>query len=225
MIYTIRTFQVKPQDYDEFVRHSEEEIWPALENQGARALGLWIIVIGGAERILQMTRYDSLAHWQETQKWDTRGGTLQSTFSEQIRLVQDTDLIALSPLTQLQPEGDAPETEPGIYTLRRFEVERENIKRLVELSETGWWPWVRKGQGIRPVGQWLSIISPETRIYMMSRYNDLAHWEATRGPGSEPSDPKMHAIWEKGRTALRERTTMIRQTDVRVLHPISRRRP
>jgi len=225
MIYTIGTFQVGPQDYDEFVRHSEEEAWPALESQGARALGLWTIVMGGAERILQMTRYDSLAHWQETQDWDTRGGTLQSSSSERTRFIQDTGIIALSPLTRLQPEGDAPENEPGIYTLRRFDVERENVRRLVELSEGGWWPWVTKGQGIRPVGQWLSIISPETRIYMMSRYNDLAHWEATRGPGPEPSDSEMRAIWEKGRTALRERSAMIRQTDVRILRPISRRRP
>ncbi len=225
MIYTIRTFQVERQNYDAFVYQSEEEIWPALENKGGRALGLWIIVMGGAERILLMTRYDSLAHWQETRNWETCGGKPQITFSERTRLVQNTALIALSPLTQLQPKGDAPETEPGIYTLRRFDVERENITRLAELSEREWWPWVRKGQGIRPVGQWLSIISPETRIYMMCRYNNLAHWEATRGPGPEPSDPEMHAIWEKGCTALRERTAIIRQTDVRILRPISRRRP
>ena len=75
------------------------------------------------------------------------------------------------------------------------------------------------------MGQWLSVIAPETRIYMMSRYNDLTHWEATRGPGPEPSDPEMQAVWEKGRAALRERTTMHRQTDVRILRPISRRLP
>ena len=172
-----------------------------------------------------MTQYESLAHWQEIQSWNSSGVKSQSTSSEPTRFAQDIAVIALRPLTQLQPEGDAPETEPGIYTLRRFEVERENIERLVELSEKGWWPWVRKGQGIRPVGQWLSIIAPETHVYMISRYNDLAHWEATRGPGPEPSDPEMRAIWEKGRTALRERTTLIRRTDVRILRPISRRRP
>jgi len=75
------------------------------------------------------------------------------------------------------------------------------------------------------VGQWLSIIAPETRIYMMSRYNDLAHLKGTRGPGPVPSDPELHAIWEKGRSALRERSAMVRQTDVAILRPISRRRP
>lgn len=230
MIYTIRTFQVDRENYREFVRLSEEAVWPALEELGARALGLWVTVIGGAERIFLMTRYESLAHWQETRNWDTGrgatgGGALQSAAAERAKLVLDTDLIALRPMTRTQPEGDAPETEPGIYTLRRFDVEPGNIRRLVELSEEGWWPWVTKGQGIRPVGQWLSIIAPETRIYMMARYNDMAHWEATRGPGPEPSDPEMRDIWEKGRTALGQRADIIRQTDVRALRPISQRRP
>ena len=223
MICTLRTFQVEPQNYGEFVRQSEENVWPTLEEHGARALGLWLVVIGGDERILLMTRYDSLAHWQEIQNWDN--GKLQNTFSGRINFIQDTALIALSPLTKTQPEGDAPETGLGIYTLRRFDVERENVRRLVDLSENGWWPFVRKIQDIRPVGQWLSIIAPETRVYMMSRYNDLAHWEATRGPGPEPSDPEMRELWETGRTALRERSALVRQTDVRVLRPISRRRP
>jgi hypothetical protein len=223
-MYTLGTFQVEHQDHGEFVRLSEEEVWPTLESRGARSLGLWAVVMGGPGRFLEMTRYDSLAHWQETQNWDPLGASRGSS-SDRMRVAKDTELVALSPLTRLQPEGDAPETEPGVYTLRRFDVERENIKRLVELSEEGWWPWVREGQGIRPVGQWLSIVSPETRIYMVSRYDDLAHWEATRGPGPEPSDPAMREVWERGRTALRERAALIRQTDVRVLRPISSRRP
>ena len=40
MIYTIGTFRVESQDHDAFVRHAEDEIWPTLESQGARALGL-----------------------------------------------------------------------------------------------------------------------------------------------------------------------------------------
>jgi hypothetical protein len=225
MIYTMQTFQIEPKNYDEFVRLSEEEIWPALESQGAQALGLWIRVAGGAERLLQMTRYDSIAHWQETQHWNQPSDTLQETLSEYLQLVNDTDLVVLSPLTRRQPEGDAPESEPGIYALRRFDVELENIRRLVELSEDGWWPWVTKGQGIRPLGQWLSIVAPEMRIYMLARYNDLAHWEATRGPGPEPTDPEMYSLWDRGRSQLRERSAMTRQTDVCFLRPISRRRP
>lgn len=225
MVFTIDTYQIEPRDHDEFVRRSEEEVWPALESQGARVFGLWLVVMGRPERILQMTRYDSLAHWQETRSWDSRSATVRSAPSEPAGLVRDAETIALSPLTRLQPEGDAAETEAGMYTLRRFDVERENVRRLVELSEEGWWPWVRAGQGIRPVGQWLSIIAPETRIYMISRYNDMAHWEATRGPGPEPSDPGMREIWEKGRTALRERSELVRQTEVRVLRPIGSRRP
>ena len=58
MIYTIRTFHVHRKDYAEFVRFSEEQIWPAIEEKGARALGLWVVAIGGPERIFLMTRYE-----------------------------------------------------------------------------------------------------------------------------------------------------------------------
>lgn len=225
MIYTLRTLYVKPKHLNEFVHLSEEEVWPALEDKGAMPLGLWARVAGGAERLMQMIRYDSLAQWQEIKGWDRNGGKLHQIRSEQLKLVSETAMVVLSPLTRCQPEGDAPESEPGIYTLRRFDVERGNIRRLAELSEDGWWPWVTQGQGIRPLGQWVSIVAPETRVYMIARYDDLAHWEATRGPGPEPEDPEMRAIWDRGRKDLKERSDMTRHTDVCVLRLISRRRP
>ncbi len=59
----------------------------------------------------------------------------------------------------------------------------------------------------------------------MVRYRDLAHWEATRGAGPEPTDPAMHESWERGRAALQERRELTQQTSVKILRPISRRRP
>jgi hypothetical protein len=224
MIYTLQTFQIRSESRDAFVKLSEEAVWPALEQQGARALGLWQRIAGGTDRLLQMTRYDSLARWQEIQHGN-ENDILKEGLAERNKFVNDSDQIVLRPLTRRQPEGDAPESEPGIYAMRRFDVERGKIRRLVELSEDGWWPWVIKGQGLRPLGQWLSIVAPETRVYMIARYDDLAHWEATRGPGPEPSDPEMHALWDRGRNELRERTEMTRKTDVCILRPISRRRP
>lgn len=222
MIFTLRTYQVNPKDHAEFVRLSEEKEWPELKRRGARAMGLWNTVMGGADRLVEMTKYDSLAHWQEIQDWGDSGG---GDVSSRAALITDSEVIALSPLTRQQPDGDAPEEDPGIYTVRRFTIARKDIKRAVELSEEGWWPWVRKGQGLRPIGQWMSIIAPETRMYMMARYNDLAHWEATRGIDPEPEDPEMHALWERGFAAIAERTKMTIHTDVSVLRPISSRRP
>jgi hypothetical protein len=225
MIYTIRTFEVERKNYREFVRLSEEEIWPGFEGMDGRALGLWIVTMGGAERILLMTRYKSLAHWQETRNWGDQGNALRKAVAARAELIGDTDLIALRPLTRRQPEEDAKESEPGIYTMRTFRVEPGNINRFASLSEDGWWPWVDKVQNVRPLGLWLSIIAPEVRIYLMARYDDMAHWEATRGPGPEPTDPEMREFWEKARAAIMERTSITLDTNVRVLRPISRRRP
>jgi len=225
MIYTLRTFQVEPKHTSEFVRLCEEKAWPVMEDKGALPIALWKRAAGGDEHLLQMVRYGSLAHWQEIKGWHRNGGRLTQIRSEQLKLVTDTAMIVLSPLTRRQPEGDGPESEPGIYTMRRFTVERGNIRRLSELSEDGWWPWVTQGQGIRPLGQWVSTVAPETQIYMIARYDDLAHWEATRGPGPEPEDPELRDIWEKGSKELKERSDMTLHTDVCVLRLISRRKP
>ena len=225
MIYTMRTFQVAREHYQEFVRLSEEEMWPAFEEMGGRALGLWIVTMGGRERIVLMARYESLAHWQETRSMGPPGGILRKAVAERAKLIDDTDLIALTPLTRRRPESDAPEKEPGIYTLRTFKVDRQDIDRFVTLSEDGWWPWVEKGQGLRPLALWMPTVAPEMQIYLMARYDDLAHWEATRGPGPEPEDPALREIWADGRDAIRERSSLVLDTGVRFLRPISRRRP
>ena len=69
MIFTLESFHVERKDHAEFVNISEQRIWPDLEKNGARPIGLWSVVLGGPERILAMTRYDSLAQWQETRNW------------------------------------------------------------------------------------------------------------------------------------------------------------
>ncbi|MCY3869978.1 MAG: NIPSNAP family protein [Gemmatimonadetes bacterium] len=224
MIYTIRTFHVHRKDYAEFVRFSEEQIWPAIEKKGARALGLWVVAIGGPERIFLMTRYDSHGHWEETRNWDN----LANEGSGRAALVHETECISLLPLTQRQPDSDAPEKEPGIYTLRSFKVAPADVSRFVDLSENQWWPWVTRGEGVRPIGQWITKSAPEERIYMMTRYDSLYHWEGHHsnvGTIAQPDDPEMGKVWEIGQKAIQERKKITIDTNVKVLRPITSRRP
>ena len=99
MIYTIRTFHVHRKDYAEFVRFSEEVIWPNIENKGGRSLGLWVVALGGPERIFLMTRYESVGHWLDTRSWTG----LQNEGKGRAALVHDTEAIAIRPITQTQP--------------------------------------------------------------------------------------------------------------------------
>lgn len=224
MVYTIRTFHVHRKDYAEFVRFSEEEIWPNMEKKGARSLGLWIVAVGGPERIFLMTRYESMGHWLETRSW----GNLENEGGGRAALIHDTECISLLPLTKTQPEGDAPEEEPGIYTLRTFKIAAKDTARFVDLSENQWWPWVRRGEGVRPIAQWITKSAPDQRIYMMTRYDSLHHWEGHHGNVgtiAQPDDAEMGKVWEVGQNAIQERKKLVIETNVKILRPISSRRP
>ena len=221
MIFTLESFHVERKDHAEFVNISEERIWPDLEKNGARPIGLWSVVLGGPEEILAMTRYDSLAQWQETRSWER----LSVASSGRAALVKDTNVIALRLLTRRYPTKDDTSDNPGIYTVRTFDVRDNDVDRLVYLSEERWWHWAETGLRHMPLGQWISIIAPERRIYMMTRYDDMAHWEQTRDASPEPSDPELKRIWADGYAAVRERSRMCLSTNVKILRPISGRRP
>jgi hypothetical protein len=233
VIYTLRTFLVARAAIARFVELSEHGVWPALEQRDGRALGLWTVVMGGPERIVLMTRYDSLAHWQATRSWPAAAHRAVPA-DEQRRgreagvaraaLTRETDLIALQPLSRRMPLADAPETEPGIYTLRTFRVRPRDDGEFAHLTEEAIWPWFET-MGSRHLGLWRAIIAEDPQLYMLSRYDDLAHWQATRGAGPEPDDASQRQRWRAARDALARRAALTQHSGVRVLRPISARRP
>lgn len=66
-VYGYRRFWIDPSDLDDFVRYSEEGIWPRVEAQGACILGLWTLVASTVPlEIVLMTGYHGPAHWEQT---------------------------------------------------------------------------------------------------------------------------------------------------------------
>ena len=68
-----RRFQIDPADLAEVVDMSENGVWPRIEQQDARILGLWKTV--GAEYPLEvtlLTGYHSPSHWEATRVWAGR---------------------------------------------------------------------------------------------------------------------------------------------------------
>ena len=66
-VYAHRWFWLQPQDWAEFVRFSEEGIWPYFESDGCRIIGLWrSMEPGPLAKALLVTRYPSVAHWERT---------------------------------------------------------------------------------------------------------------------------------------------------------------
>src|SRR5437870_5480192 len=52
VIVTVRTWQLNRLNYAEFARISEEEYWPLFDKHGGRALGIWGVRVGAAERLM-----------------------------------------------------------------------------------------------------------------------------------------------------------------------------
>ena len=68
-VYGYRRFYIAPASLAEFVRCSEEGIWPRIEGQGARILGLWATAAASTPlEVVLITGYHSSAHWEETRR-------------------------------------------------------------------------------------------------------------------------------------------------------------
>jgi len=183
-----------------------------LANGAHPPLGIWTVALGGPRRLLTLTAFDTLQAWQED------SATLSGA--------DPAESIALRPLTKRRPTGQGPESNAGIYTMRTFNIARADLACFTEISEDGWWPWVDAGQeGVRPLAQWLSIIGPATRVYMISRYDNMAHWEASRAVGPRPTDPALVPMWETASAAIAERAAMTIDTEVCILLPHGPRWP
>lgn len=66
-VYGYRKFFISASDLDEFVRCSEEGVWPRIEAQGARILGLWRTAAATDPlEVVLLTGYRGPAHWEAT---------------------------------------------------------------------------------------------------------------------------------------------------------------
>ena len=213
MLMTLRTWHVARRDYAEFARFSEERYWPEFDQLDGRALGMWVVRVGGPERLMIMTRYESLEHWLGTRAWGTAGARLKALSRRRDRMIHDTGLIALLALSRRQPTADAPEREPGIYLLETFRVKRADTEHFRELTEEAWTPWAEQQGGVRLVGMWRSYVGPQDRVYVLTRADSFEVWEARHGEDIACA------------RAVEERAAMSERTELKLLYPVTNRRP
>jgi len=213
MLMTMRTWQVQRRDHEEFARLSEEKYWPVFDQLDGRALGMWVIRVGGPERLMIMTRYESLEHWLGTRAWGSSADKLKALSSRRDRMFTDTDLVAMLALSHRQPTADAPEQAPGVYALETFRAKREDTDQFRELTEEVWAPWAEREGGVRLVGMWRAYIGPQDEVHVLTRADSFAVWE------------RRHAADIACARALEERAAMCSRTSLKLLYAITRRRP
>jgi hypothetical protein len=210
VILTVRSWQVDRRDHAEFARISEDEYWPLFEQLGGRALGIWALRVGGPERLVLMTRYDSLDHWLGTRAWGSAADKLKAISDQRDAMIGATDLVALDALSRRQPGGDAPEAAPGVYVWEHFSVAERDLARFRDLTEDHWLPDAEAAGGIRLVGIWSVLIGAQQRVYMLTRADSVAAWQSCLAANA-------HALEQ--RAAIGERTC------VQLLYSVTRRRP
>ena len=84
-IITIRYFRIKKGTFDQFLKASQEGVWPYFDKIGARMIGMWKVFpaegVEGQPRdnpdydeVYLSTRYASLEHWKATRNPVALGG-------------------------------------------------------------------------------------------------------------------------------------------------------
>ncbi len=84
-VVTIRYFRIKRGTFDQFLKASQEDVWPFFDKIGARMIGMWQVVEAeGVEgqaksspeydEVYLATRYASLDHWKATRDPTALGG-------------------------------------------------------------------------------------------------------------------------------------------------------
>ena len=81
-IVTIRYWKIKKGTYPQFLKASQDGVWPYFEKIGARIVGMWVVVPppGGKEaspdydEVYLTTRYARVDHWAATRDAAAMGG-------------------------------------------------------------------------------------------------------------------------------------------------------
>ncbi len=84
-IITLRYFRIKKGTFDQFLKASQEDVWPYFDKIGARMIGMWkVFPAEGVEgqtpankdydEVYLSTRYASLEHWKATREPTKLGG-------------------------------------------------------------------------------------------------------------------------------------------------------
>lgn len=84
-IITLRYFRIKKGTFDQFLKASQEDVWPFFDKIGARVIGMWkVFPAEGVEgqtpasndydEVYLSTRYASLEHWKATREPTKLGG-------------------------------------------------------------------------------------------------------------------------------------------------------
>ena len=109
----------------------------------------------------------------------------------------------------------------AIYVLRTWRIKPGTWREFQALSNDAIWPAI-EAAGARVIGLWQTIIGEGNEAVLLTRYDDLAHWERTRFSQAAPPGVDKE-LWQRGTQAVLARQALTESTHARVLSPSEHR--
>lgn len=105
----------------------------------------------------------------------------------------------------------------AIVVQRSFTIERGTYTEFERLSREGIWPYM-EARGCKIVGLFTNLHGGASdEVVLLTAYDLLAHWEATRLDAPPPGDdPKLKELARKAAEAGRERNKLTKVSSTRV---------
>ncbi len=112
----------------------------------------------------------------------------------------------------------------AIYVLRTWRIKPGTWPEFQELSHDHIWP-AMEAAGAKIIGLWQTIIGDGNEVILLTRYDDLAHWERTRVWSAPPPQGVDSELWKQAAEAVRQRQALAESTHARLLSPSKHRTP
>lgn len=112
----------------------------------------------------------------------------------------------------------------AIYVLRTWKIKPGTWREFQTLSNDEIWPAI-EAAGARIIGLWQTIIGEGNEAVLLTRYDDLAHWERTRVWQAPPPAGVDSDLWRRAAEAVLKRQGLTESTHARVLSPSEHRAP
>lgn len=199
--YELRTYKVTPALFPEFIKLTNENIFPRLSH--SKLIGYWVTDIGGLNEVFHIWEYDCFAQRTAVRAALAKDEVWQSSyFSKAVQMLQAQE-NASARLLPWKPLQDKPLKEGGIYEFRQYVLKpggAENLKaRIMARDEF----YSSMGCG-KLMGAWTGDIGHANKFYALWNFESADKRLETRSavlesdafkkiPPSEALTPEMYS--------------------------------
>ena len=200
MIFEEKKSILKPRSDSSFLEFLKEYFLPHIFKYNGTFICLLQGMIGKSSN-----EFILISYFQDLDSWklysNSNPPSNESILYEENTLIKSISSDALMSINKTNLKN--------IYGFREFIINREDIDTFVESSEKGIWPRM-KSQGGDVLGLWCNLSSSHlTRILLITGYDNVSHWEATRSTSQYGlSFPHVHQVSKeltKQETSLRKK--------------------